>query len=128
MSIRFFHPDEEYGFLSNFSAHGFDLEDRYWPTVEHYYQAQKFLDSELRERILETNSPKRAKRLGWSFADQVRLGVACWLVALGRGVQPLAVHLREWYKEIDSITCRFVVEKEVGSATTGSMCTGDHPG
>ena len=29
-------------FLSNFSANDFFLDGRWWPTVEHYYQAQKW--------------------------------------------------------------------------------------
>ena len=42
--IRFYHPDNPHGWLSNFSPHGFHLDGHDWPTVEHYFQAQKFED------------------------------------------------------------------------------------
>ena len=62
--ISFYVPSDEYGFLCNFSAHGFTLDDRYWPTVEHYFQAQKFAETEHEERIRISRSPKEAKNLG----------------------------------------------------------------
>lgn len=62
--ISFYVPSDEYGFLCNFSAHGFTLDDRYWPTVEHYFQAQKFAGSDHEERIRVSRSPKEAKNLG----------------------------------------------------------------
>ena len=42
MAIYFYTTIGEYGFLSNFSRHGFGLGGKYWPTVEHYFQAMKF--------------------------------------------------------------------------------------
>ncbi len=33
---------DEYGFLNTVSPYGFELDGCYWPTVEHYVQAQKF--------------------------------------------------------------------------------------
>ncbi|MDB4766629.1 NADAR family protein [bacterium] len=62
--ISFYVPSDEYGFLCNFSAHGFILNDRYWPTVEHYFQSQKFAGTEYEERIRVSRSPKEAKNLG----------------------------------------------------------------
>lgn len=62
--ISFYVPNDEYGFLCNFSAHGFMLDDRYWPTVEHYFQAQKFAGTEHEERIRVSRTPKQAKNLG----------------------------------------------------------------
>lgn len=62
--ISFYLPTDEYGFLCNFSAHGFILDDRYWPTVEHYFQAQKFAGTEHEERIRVSRTPKEAKNLG----------------------------------------------------------------
>ncbi len=44
MTILFFVAADEYGDFSNFSRHGVELDGRYWPTVEHYFQAQKFTD------------------------------------------------------------------------------------
>ena len=62
--ISVYVPSDKYGFLCNFSAHGFALDDRYWPTVEHYFQAQKFAETEDEERIRISRPPKEAKNLG----------------------------------------------------------------
>ena len=62
--ISFYVPTDEYGFLCNFSLHGFMLDDRYWPTVEHYFQAQKFAGTKHEERVRESRTPKEAKNLG----------------------------------------------------------------
>lgn len=64
--IAFYVPSDEYGFLSNYSAHGFVLAGKYWPTVEHYFQAQKFAGSEQEERIRQARTPQQAKQLGHS--------------------------------------------------------------
>ena len=62
--ISFYVPTDEYGFLCNFSAHGFTLAERYWPTVEHYFQSQKFAGTEHEDRIHVARTPKEAKSLG----------------------------------------------------------------
>ena len=62
--ISFYVPTDEYGFLCNFSAHGFLLDDRFWPTAEHYFQAQKFVGTDHEERIRVSRTPKEAKQLG----------------------------------------------------------------
>lgn len=64
MTIYFYSTNDEYGDFSNFSAHGFELNGRYWPTVEHYFQAQKFAGTEFEEQVRRARSPKEAKRLG----------------------------------------------------------------
>ena len=51
--------------LSNFSPHGFQVDGAYWPTVEHYFQAQKFPSQPAyQERIRLAGLPKHAKALG----------------------------------------------------------------
>lgn len=54
--------------LSNFADSPFEVGGTQWPTVEHYYQAQKFLphDPEYAEAIRLATTPGRAKRLGRS--------------------------------------------------------------
>jgi len=43
MKILFYRKSEvPYGVFSNFSLHPIELDGQTWPTVEHYYQAQKF--------------------------------------------------------------------------------------
>jgi N-glycosidase YbiA len=62
--IHFYHLGEEYGCFSNFSPHPIQLDGKTWPTSEHYFQAQKFEDSRLRESIRRTRSPMIAARMG----------------------------------------------------------------
>lgn len=41
--INFYHSsDPEYGCFSNFSPHPIELENKIWPTVEHWFQVQIF--------------------------------------------------------------------------------------
>lgn len=64
-TLCFYDPtDPETGFLSNFFRASFDLDERTWPTVEHYYQAQKFANDAYTERIHLAVSPREAKTLG----------------------------------------------------------------
>src|SRR5215467_9815298 len=62
--IRFYRTADAYGFFSNFAPYPIAIDGQEWPTSEHYFQAQKFLDSERRERIRHTPSPMIAARLG----------------------------------------------------------------
>jgi GTP cyclohydrolase II len=61
--IRFYHSDQPYGELSNFSRHAIFLDGRIWPTTEHYYQAQKFAGTEREEQIRIAPTPTLAKGL-----------------------------------------------------------------
>lgn len=56
--------EKPYGVFSNFSHHGFTLKDRYWPTSEHYFQAQKFAGTEHEEEVRLAHSPKAAADMG----------------------------------------------------------------
>ncbi len=66
MTVYFYSKSDQYFELSNFSPHGFMLDDAYWPTVEHYFQAQKFPQSEYAERIRQARTPAIAKEMGRS--------------------------------------------------------------
>jgi ribA/ribD-fused uncharacterized protein len=48
----------------NTSDHPIELDDRRWPTVEHYFQAQKFLEFDLQEIIRRAPTAQRAVELG----------------------------------------------------------------
>lgn len=50
--------------FSSYSEHGFELEERYWPTVEHYYQAMKFANTEYQEKIRNAETAEIANKLG----------------------------------------------------------------
>ena len=56
---------DEYEFLSNFYPSPiYDNNGKEYPTVEHYFQAMKTLDSKKRELIRLAESPRKAKRIG----------------------------------------------------------------
>lgn len=59
--ILFYHSDQSWGELSNFSRHAVFIRGRVWPTVEHYYQAQKFAGSLHEEEIRRSDTPVLAK-------------------------------------------------------------------
>lgn len=59
--------------LSNYSAAGFFLDGRHWPSVEHYFQAAKFLSTSVRDEIAAAPTPQDAKHLAWTrFLPHVR--------------------------------------------------------
>lgn len=61
--INFYRTGDAYGCFSNFSSHPIVIGNT-WPTSEHYFQAQKFLDAELQEKIRLEPSPMIAARMG----------------------------------------------------------------
>ena len=63
MAIRFSSQSETHREFSNFAPFGVDLGGAWWPTVENYYQAQKFADPELRKKIRKAEKPILAKNL-----------------------------------------------------------------
>ncbi len=67
MTIYFYHIDHPYGCFSNFSRHGFELDGQHWPTAEHYYQAQKFINTGhayLSQKIQRAQTPGEAAQIG----------------------------------------------------------------
>jgi ribA/ribD-fused uncharacterized protein len=67
MPIYFYSAREEpYGCFSNFSPHPFALDGAWWPTSEHYFQAQKFAGTPRCDQIRQARSPKSAANMGRS--------------------------------------------------------------
>lgn len=66
MAIYFYLQTEKpYGVFSNFSPHGFTLDGRYYPTSEHYFQAQKFVHSpDDFEAVMNASRPMRCAEIG----------------------------------------------------------------
>lgn len=67
MTIYFYKVDEPYGCFSNFSLHDICIDGQKWLTVEHYYQAQKFVtsaDERVVAAIRAVPTPKEAANLG----------------------------------------------------------------
>ena len=70
--ILFYSVGDEFGEFSNFAAYPIKLDGKRWPTSEHYFQAHKFLDAAVRERLRRTASPMEAARLGRSRKLRLR--------------------------------------------------------
>lgn len=64
MPIHFYKINDEYGEFSNFFHCGFELDDKWWMTSEHYFQAQKFHGTEYEEAIRLLDSPMKAAEMG----------------------------------------------------------------
>ena len=65
MPIYFYSTREvPYGCFSNISAHGFELDGKYWKTSEHYFQAQKFVGTPDEEEVRQAKTPKEAANMG----------------------------------------------------------------
>lgn len=63
-ALYFYSSKEKHGEFSNFADFGFKFQDKFYPTVEHFYQSQKFSDPEYSEKIRLAPSPKNASDLG----------------------------------------------------------------
>jgi N-glycosidase YbiA len=64
MPIYFYSARDAYGCFSNFSPHGVELKGAWWPTTEHYFQAQKFAGTPHEEAIRLAKTPKQAAEMG----------------------------------------------------------------
>lgn len=51
-------------FLSTHSMHAFELEDKHWQSVEHYYQTKKYEGSPYGDKIFAAATPEQAYKLG----------------------------------------------------------------
>lgn len=72
ISIGFYRVRDPYGCFSNFSRHGFYLDDKYWPTVEHYFQAQKFAGTIYEDPIRLASTPLIAATMGRDHSKPLR--------------------------------------------------------
>jgi N-glycosidase YbiA len=64
MPIYFYSTRDAYGCFSNFSPHGVELKGVWWPTSEHYFQAQKFAGTPHEEAVRLAKTPKQAAEMG----------------------------------------------------------------
>jgi ribA/ribD-fused uncharacterized protein len=77
--ILYFKRDRAgFGFLSHFYPSPIALGGEVWPTVEHYYQAQRSDDSAYRQAIRTADSPGKAKHLAASPDDRNRGAKRSW--------------------------------------------------
>ena len=71
-TIFFYAQTDAFSEFSNFAPYGVALDDLWWPTAEHYFQAQKFESEKYRDRIRRASRPKDAKALGMTRALPLR--------------------------------------------------------
>ena len=72
MTIRFFSQSDTHREFSNFAPFDVELDEVHWPTVEHYYQAQKFTDPALQREIRKAAKPPIAKSLAEKHKAEMR--------------------------------------------------------
>ena len=70
--IHFYRVSDEYGCFSNFAPYPINLGGKSWPTSEHYFQAQKFLDDNIQKKIRQAKSPSVAARMGRDRSSPLR--------------------------------------------------------
>ena len=64
--------NDEDELLSRNSAHAIKLDDKEWPSVEHYFQAMQFVDEAYQEKIRLSESTQQAIKLGKSWFKKKR--------------------------------------------------------
>ena len=62
--VFFYTPDGPFGAFSNFARFGVALDGAWWPTAEHFFQAQKFEDPAYLEKVRRAVTPKEAATMG----------------------------------------------------------------
>jgi ribA/ribD-fused uncharacterized protein len=62
--IHFYSVSDEHGYLSNFALYPIQLDGLRWPSSEHYFQAQEFVDEKQRDAIRKAKTPMLAAKLG----------------------------------------------------------------
>lgn len=70
--ILFYKVNDRYGIFSNFYKCGFFIDEEFWSTAEHFFQAQKFNDESLRQKIRKLASPMDAAILGRDRGNTLR--------------------------------------------------------
>jgi ribA/ribD-fused uncharacterized protein len=83
---------DTFGFLSHFWPAPIAIDGEVWPTVEHYYQAQKSADPGYGDAIRQAVTPGMAKRLAAQPHASRRISRHSWFLANG------AVPREDWFE------------------------------
>ena len=70
--IEFYSVGDKYGEFSNFALFPIKLDNKLWPTSEHYFQAQKFEDKAYQEKIRKAKNPALAAKMGRGRKQKLR--------------------------------------------------------
>lgn len=68
----YFSMDDPEELMSRNSDHSFKLDEQQWASVEHYYQAMKFVNPAYQSKIKNSNSAEQAKKLGQNWFKKKR--------------------------------------------------------
>jgi ribA/ribD-fused uncharacterized protein len=63
-NLDFYSVKNVYGEFSNFALFPININGVIWPTSEHFYQAQKFFDHDLQEKVRTAETPLMAAQIG----------------------------------------------------------------
>ena|SRR5215469_7112169 len=72
VTVCFYSQSETHREFSNFAPFAIDLDRAHWASVEHYYQAQKFSDPDIRKAIRKAEKPAIAKNLAEKHKAAIR--------------------------------------------------------
>ena len=61
--VKFSGVSDKNGFFSNYASYPVNLEDKVWPTAEHYFQARQFKDQSLDSELVKYKSASIAVRI-----------------------------------------------------------------
>ncbi len=70
--IRFYSKTPDFAWLSNFADSPFEIDGVRWPSVEHFYQAQKFDSPEVQALIRKAETPQQARKAGRNSSIPIR--------------------------------------------------------
>lgn len=72
ITLHFYGVNDPYGCFSNFARYPIVVDGQTWPTSEHYFQAQKFVEHDQQEAIRRQPSAMVAARMGRSRKRPLR--------------------------------------------------------
>lgn len=70
--IKFYRVGDPHGNFSNFAPFPILVDNFVWRTTEHYFQASKFLDPDVQDKIRDIESPMEAAKEGRKKTYQLR--------------------------------------------------------
>jgi len=71
--IKFYHLNKPYGFFSNFAPYSIFLKEKIWSTSEHYFQAQKFVNTPHEEEVRLVQTARESAEMGRDRRKPLRL-------------------------------------------------------
>jgi len=70
--ITFYSTKDKYNCFSNFYKTNINLDGKIWPTSEHYFQAMKFDDPVIQEKIRNASTASQAAKMGRSRSIPIK--------------------------------------------------------